>query len=458
MENEINIPRIMISADGSGSGKTTVVCGIIKAIIKRKINVFSCKCGPDYIDPMFHKKILKTESKNIDSFFCEDELLKELFYRHTKNGGFSVLEGVMGYYDGISLNDTYGSSYHIAGILKTPVILVIDARKKALTTAAVIKGLLEFKKDSNIKGVILNGISEKIYEKIKPVIKVNTGIEAIGFLPYDNEYTFESRHLGLIMPDEIEDIHKKTEKLSAAAEKCIDIDRIIEIGKKAASVSFMKRFDYNRPFEKKIKIGVAYDDAFCFYYKDNLELLKSAGCEIVYFSPLYDKKIPDGISGILLGGGYPELYLDKLSKNKELRRDIKMKIDEGMPALGECGGFMYMNDTVKDKDGRTFEMVGIVKGEAFFTKRLVRFGYINMTARRDSFLLKKGEKIKAHEFHYWDCTENGDMFLAEKPDKSKDWKCMYQYKNFIGGYPHIYYYSNTDFAFGFVKKCGEWKM
>ena len=282
----VKISGIMISAPKSGSGKTIAVCGILKALKNRGLSVSSCKCGPDYIDPMFHKNVLGVKSKNIDSFFCDEELLKNLFYEHTKKSDISVVEGVMGYYDGISFNDFKASSYDIAAVLKIPVIIVMDAKGMAFTCVSIIKGILEFKKDSNIKGIILNNVSKKVYDLLKNVIKENTDVDVVGYLPYNKEYSFESRHLGLITPYEIDNIQKKIEKLGEAAEECIDIDKIIKIAENSDYIDVHKK-TIKKYTVNNVKIGVAYDKAFCFYYEDNIEILKYFGCDIVFFSPLY---------------------------------------------------------------------------------------------------------------------------------------------------------------------------
>ena len=452
---KVKIPRIMISALNSGGGKTTVTCGILKALKNRGINVSACKCGPDYIDPMFHKNVLGIDSKNLDSFFCDENLLKSLFYNHGKYSDITVIEGVMGYYDGSSVDNFRASSYDVARILKIPVVIVINGKGMALTAASIIKGLVDFKKDSNIKGVILNNISKNSYTLLKDVIEKNTEVDVIGYLPYDEEYFFESRHLGLVSPCDLGNMAQKIKKLGRAAEECIDIEKIVSISENVCPISFEKIFE-KYGFRNFVKIGVAFDSAFCFYYKDNIELLERLGCEIVYFSPIMDEKLPSGISGVIFGGGYPELYLEELNKNIKMRSDVKMNIENGMPCLAECGGFMYLHKTVKDKENKSYEMVGIIEAEAFFVGKLIRFGYIELTSGEDCFLLKKGEKIKAHEFHYWDSSDNGNLFLAEKPTGNRAWECVKSYKNVICGFPHIFYQDNVHFAENFVKRCEEW--
>lgn len=449
-----SVPRAMISAAASGSGKTCVVCGILKALKTQGMEVSAFKCGPDYIDPMFHTKAIGVSSKNLDGFFCDEQLLKKLFLKQAKKSEISIMEGVMGYYDGLSMDSYRASSYEIAVNTKTPVILVLNARGAALTIVPLIKGIMDFRPDSNIKGIILNNVSRHVYEGLKKVIEEQLGIKALGYMPYSEEIAIESRHLGLVTPDSAEDINIKLEGLGKIAEKCIDLEGIISVARAAEPLDVA---DTEVFFAKKrVKIGVAYDNAFCFYYRDNIELLEKMGCEIVYFSPLKDKEIPPQVSGIILGGGYPELYCRELSENRSMLESIRKNLEGGMPCLAECGGFMYLHNTMEDKDGVSYPMAGVVDGAALKKNRLVRFGYATLCAQTDSFVLKKGEKIKAHEFHYWDSTSNGNAFVAQKPN-GKIWECMHCYKNVVCGYPHIFYYSNIEYAQGFADKCVEYK-
>jgi len=454
-----NIPRVEVVGIGSGSGKTTVVCGILKALKDRGIKVSACKCGPDYIDTMFHTKVLGISSKNIDKFFCDDELVKELFYKHSKDSEITIIEGVMGYYDGISMKSVEGSSYDIGKSLNnTPAILVINAKGMAITAISVIKGIIDFKKDSNIKGVILNNVSKPVFESLKEIIKKELNIELLGYLPSIENVCIQSRYLGLTLPEEIEGLSEKIEILGKITEECVDIDKVLHISNISPPIEFSEKTKISNLSSKntKIKIGIAFDKAFCFYYKDNLELLEDLGCKLIYFSPVNDKKLPEEISGVIFGGGYPELYLKELSENKEMLKDIYQKLNEGMPCLAECGGFMYLHKTAQDKNSKIFDMVGFVNGKTFFRKSLVkRFGYITLNANQNSYILHKGKKIKAHEFHYWDSSNNGNLFSAEKPTGSKKWNCIHSIKNTICGYPHIFYPSNPEFIENFIKKCKE---
>lgn len=441
-----NLPRIMIAGANSGSGKTTVTCGILKVLQKRSLKTSAFKCGPDYIDPMFHTRAVGVPSKNLDSFFCDEQLLQGLFYNHAKNSDISVIEGVMGYYDGLSFESCEASSFSVAKATNTPVILVVNAKGMAMTAVALIKGIMDFKSDSNIKGVILNNVSKTAFEGLKTVIEKQLNIKVFGFLPNSPDCALESRHLGLVTPAEMQDINSKLEKLRELTQKYIDIDGIIELANN--SQPFITDFREIKEENKRVKIGVAYDEAFSFYYKDNLELLEKLGCEIVYFSPLKDSKLPKNIDGIILGGGYPELYLKRLSENVGMLYDIKYKLENGLPCLAECGGFMYLHKEIEDKNNNFYSMVGVIDAKAVYKNKLVRFGYITLT--------NKDYILKAHEFHYWDSDNNGSFFKAEKPD-GRVWECMHEYKNLICGFPHIFYYSNIDFVKGFINKCVKHK-
>lgn len=434
------LPRIVIGGTGSGCGKTTVVCAILKALKNRGSKVSAAKCGPDYIDPMFHERALDVPSKNVDLFFSDENLTKVLLAEHAKDSDICVIEGVMGYYDGQSFENTKGSTYNVADVLGSPAVIVLNARGMALTTAALIKGMADFEKNSRIRAVILNNISPMSYGPLKKTIEDKTGIEVIGFLPNDSGFNINSRHLGLVMPDD--STNDILEKMAEAAEKYIDLDRLIEIAQEAGELKFERP---NIKSGDKFKIAVAMDEAFCFYYLDNLEILKKMGAEIVFFSPIFDKAVPDA-DGMILGGGYPELYAEKLSENISMLDDIRTKIKDGMPCLAECGGFMYLSKAI---DG--FAMAGIFDGTAYNTGKLSRFGYLELKSDK-----KYMDGIRGHEFHHWDMDECGNECTAVKPS-GKSWQCMSFYKNTIAGYPHLYYWSKPEFAEKFADNCRSWR-
>ncbi len=427
--------RLMIAGTSSGCGKTSVVCGILEALKKRNIAISSYKCGPDYIDGMLHEKAIGIKSGNLDSFFCSRDEICTLLDRK----GLNIIEGVMGHYDGIAMTDRASSS-DISKITNTPVVLVIQCRGMSNSIGAVIKGFTEYG-ENNIKGVIFNRLSPMLYESVSEICK-SMGVRAYGFLPEIKDAVLESRHLGLVTDDSIEAYKRKLRILGEYTEKYIDIQGLTELADSAEPLK------YNRINIDKISdstIAIAKDEAFCFNYSDNISLLKAMGCDIVYFSPLRDKKLPY-CDRLILSGGYPELYKEELSANVSMLADIRDKLNKGLKTMAECGGFMYLHENIEGAP-----MVGAIKGSAERTDRLGSFGYITMIAEKDGFLLKKGDKIKAHEFHYYTSDNRGVDFHCVKPASGRNWYTGHIYENMYCGFPHIYLWGNRKIAEDFVR-------
>lgn len=444
-------PRIMLAAASSGSGKTLITCGILQALINRQQKTASFKCGPDYIDPMFHSKIIGAKARNLDTYFTDDNLTRYLFCKTAKTADISILEGVMGFYDGILAADTRGSSYELAKVTDTPVILIVNCHGMSLSIVPMIQGFLQFREDSRIKGVILNQITKGLYEEIKNKVEEDLKLKVFGYVPYVEHLCIESRHLGLVTPDEIAGLHAKLDNLGKLFEETIAMDELIQMAEDTPEIY------YHSPqipqIEGKPVIAVARDEAFCFYYEDNLELLRTMGANLIMFSPLYDRKLPHAVDGILLGGGYPELYAEALSKNTSMIESIRNALSNQMPCLAECGGFMYLHQTMEDMKGNKYPMIGFLEGEAYHTDRLQRFGYATLTAKKDQMIAEQGEAIRGHEYHYFDSTHGGDSFLAEKPSGKNQWECIWGNRHLAVGYPHLYYYSNPNFPYRFLQHC-----
>lgn len=446
------VPRVMISAASSNSGKTTVTTALLKAFVSRGKKVAAFKTGPDYIDPMFHREVIKISSRNLDQFMLGDEICKYILCKNSKNMDISVIEGVMGYYDGIG-DGTRSSSYELAKTLNCPVVLVVNCKGMAASVCALIKGFKDFREHSNIKGVILNNISGGMYEYYKKIIETNTDVKVYGYLPNLENCRLESRHLGLITAQEIGNLEEIAENLGEAALKSIDLDGLYQLSLTAGCM------EYHEPtIEKKenIKIAVAMDKAFCFYYKDNLELLEQLGAELIEFSPLNDDKLPNYIDGLYIGGGYPELYMEELSENKSMLKDINEKINSGLPTFAECGGYMYLLKSFKTED-KIYDLVGISDGQSFMTNNLNHFGYVTLTAEKNNLMCKKGESINGHEFHYSNSTNLGNSFIALKPESDKQWNCIFADATKFLGYPHLHLLGNISFAESFIGKCDEYK-
>ncbi|MCI8341709.1 MAG: cobyrinate a,c-diamide synthase [Firmicutes bacterium] len=445
--------RVLLAAPKSGSGKTFITCGVIQALVNKKMKVSAFKCGPDYIDPMFHAKVLGAKTGNLDTYFCDENTVNYILKEGSKNCDIAVIEGVMGYYDGIGGIDTMASTYDVARKTKTPVILIVDCRGMSNSIVPVIKGFMEYKNDSMILGVILNKTTYSAFKRLKPVIEDNLKIKVFGYIQDMKEYALESRHLGLIMPHEIINIKEKIDALAKRLIETVDINSIIELAKTA------EKIDAQPPqipkLDKKVRIGVAMDNVFCFYYKENLTLIEKMGAEIVPFSPLMDREIPDGLDGIMFGGGYPELYSKELFRNSHMMNSVKRALSGGIPFVAECGGFMYITSKLESARGINYDMVGFIEGHCYKMEQLNRFGYAEITINKPSVFGEKGVSFKGHEFHYWDSTNNGEDAIAVKPLSQKSWKCVHTDENMYAGFPHLYFYSNIEAVYNFLKKCGE---
>lgn len=443
---EDRLKRIMIAGVKSGSGKTIVTCGLLKALKDRNYDVSSYKCGPDYIDPMFHSAIIGAWSENLDSFFCNTPELRHILAK--RNSDIAVIEGVMGYFDGAG---STGSSKEIAMKTGTPAVIVIDCRGMSGTIGAIVSGMINYSRPNNICGFIFNRLSENLVPEVKEICaQYNT--QYLGRFPADRGCVIESRHLGLITASEIDNLKKKVEIAGDICRKYIDIEKILEIASKAEKITD-EIIVMKKTAPVGIKIAVSKDEAFCFHYEENYDILRNMGCEIVTFSPLSDKALPEDISGIILCGGYPELYAARLSDNKKMLESIRKAAKNGMPMIAECGGFMYLHDKMEGDDGKEYDMAGVIHAKAFKTDRLRRFGYVKLEAIADNMLCKKGDVIKAHEYHYWDSTCPGEDFEASKINKKISYRCAHGGENIYAGFPHLYFGGNMSVAERFVEKC-----
>lgn len=449
MKDKIN--GILISAPSSNSGKTTVVCAILEALKMAGRRPVSFKCGPDYIDPMFHRKVTGIPSSNLDMFLLCENTVKYLYAENSKKGDISVIEGVMGYYDGLSMTSTDASSYDLSKVIGCPTVLIVNVKGMAMSVPALINGFLGFRPDSTVRGVILNGATEKTYPALCDAILAEFGnsVRPLGYLPTMRDCSVGSRHLGLITADEIEDIKEKDLRLGRKALETIDIEGLLELASEASEIEYEDICP--EPFEESVRIAVARDKAFCFYYEDGLDLLRKLGSEIVEFSPMADNALPEDIQGLYLGGGYPELHLDELCSNESMLKSVRTAVDGGLPTIAECGGFMYAQES---NAGR--KVCGILPGSSENSGKLVRFGYARMTALKDNVLLKAGESIPVHEFHHWDSTEIGNDFSLVKPNGAA-WNECVGTDTLYAGYPHLHLCSSTDAAKNFYQACLEYK-
>ena len=422
------IPRIMLAAGASGSGKTLLTCGLLQVLVNRRIKTVSFKCGPDYIDPMFHTQVIGTKSRNLDTFFTGEEITKSLLAKNSADCEMAVMEGVMGFYDGVAGTTTQASAYDLARVTDTPVILIVNSKGMSVSLAAYIKGFMEYKKDSRIKGVIFNQMSPMLYPRMKKLVEEELGIKALGYVPKVEDCVIESRHLGLVLPEEIPELKQRLLKLADVLEKSLDIEAIIQLAKEAPELSYepleeektrasimasepekctqnsvalsaaenTKQSSLSSVKEvlkwkssKKLRIGLAKDEAFCFFYEDNLDLLRAMGAELVPFSPIHDAHLPENL------------------------------------------------------DGKFYQMTGVIPGKVWRTPKLTRFGYITLT-QNEPLVLGETDfgSSPAHEFHYFDSENCGTAFHASKPHSKRGWDCIHGSDRLLAGFPHLYYYAN----------------
>ncbi|MDR1620584.1 MAG: cobyrinate a,c-diamide synthase [Clostridiales bacterium] len=435
--------RVLLAGTHSGCGKTTITIALLAALRARGLYVASFKCGPDYIDAMFHKSALGVTAHNLDPFFCEPQKLNSIL-AHYKGKDVSILEGVMGYYDGIACTQ-WASTYAVAGITKTPVILVADVTGMANSIGAVVKGFVEYGRERHICGVIFNCCPEARYADLCGAVE-RARVRPLGFLPCNGDNAVKSRHLGLMTAHEVTDLPQKLSRLGALAEKHLDIDGILSL---AASAPEVRAQALYREEEKvSARIAVAKDEAFSFCYQENLDLLEALGAEPVFFSPLRDAALPANTGGLYIPGGYPELHAQALGKNKPMLQCIRDSIGQGLPTIAECGGFLYLHDTL---DG--VPMAGVIGGDAFRTNKPQRFGYMELEANKDTLLCAKGESFFAHEFHYYESDNPGDAFTAHKAGRNKSWPAIHATDTLYAGFPHLYFHTNPKMARHFMRKA-----
>lgn len=473
------MPRVLFAAPKSGSGKTMITCGMLALCRRRQLKTAAFKCGPDYIDPMFHRKVLGVSSGNLDTFFTDQETTRYLLAEKAKESDITILEGVMGYYDGLAGKSETASTYEAARVTKTPVVLIVDGKGASVSLAAVIKGIIDYRKDSGIAGVLLNRVSAGYYDRLKELIETECGLPVLGYLPELPELQIPSRHLGLVAPEELRAFKEWTGRIADVMEKTVEVERIFLIARSAPKVEGKAPFTQKLP--RKVKIALAKDEAFSFYYQENLELMEKMGAELIPFSPIHDERLPEDVDGIYLGGGYPELYGKELEAAVSMRSAVREACKGEMPVLAECGGFMYLQKTIRTGEGSTYEMAGVLDGEVLPTDKLCRFGYLEALAKKAGVFGQRAEcaedpaagtaaltkatvaantaagRIRGHEFHYFDCTENGDGFRIEKPLSDRKYESMVYTNTMAAGFPHFYYYSNPEMLYQFLMKCFSYR-
>ncbi len=453
----MNVPRLVIAGTSSGVGKTTISTAIMAALHRRGFRVQGFKTGPDYIDPGYHRLATGLVSRNLDSWMMGREKITQSFFYNGSKADICIVEGVMGLFDG-SLGDGSGSTAEIAGLLQAPIVLVVDTRSMAQSAAAVVYGYQNFWPHLNIAGVILNRVgSDKHRITATRAIEDRCRIPVIGAIHRDARLSTPERHLGLLPVPENKTAKEKIETLGATIEQLLDLDLLVQIAQSAPQMDVPVNTLNIAETRPAVKIAVALDEVFNFYYQDSLDTLTALGANLVFFSPLHDTKIPPGACGLIIGGGFPEMYLKELAANREMRAHIGHAHKHGLPIYAECGGLVYLAERVTGLDGETYPMVGIVPGSCTMETKLVGMGYVTAEALSDNILCSKGYTLKGHEFHYSSFTPAGKssaykLYGGRGPDGRLDGHAR---GNVLASYLHLNFFGDPTLAEGFVNKCRE---
>lgn len=450
----------VLGATQSNSGKTTIAMALMAAFRKKGYKVQPFKVGPDYIDPMYHTEATARSSRNLDSFMLTPDTIRYIFEKNSKDGDISIIEGVMGLFDGRSGFSLEGSSAHISEILSVPVILVVNANGMSLSAAAMINGFRDFSPNLKIAGVILNNIkNDSGYLHLKEIIEEVSKIPVLGYLPKDSRFVLNDRHLGLYCSEEIEDLEEKLDILSDAIIEHCDLQKLAELT--AYQGQDYKAPALPQPLKEKIRVGIAKDKAFNFYYRDSLDLLTELGGELIPFSPLKDKALPE-VDCLYFGGGYPELNLPELAANKEFMTDLRKHLEQGLPCYCECGGFIYLGNSMTI-DKTKYQLTGFFPFDFAMTDRLQRFGYMEASIQKGTPLSPESAiAIRGHEFHYTKRVDTQDFPTAYqvtkvRRNKTVTWQEGYWKNNTLGAYPHFNFYSNPQVAINFLKTADNYR-
>ncbi|MGI0028063.1 MAG: cobyrinate a,c-diamide synthase [Nitrosopumilaceae archaeon] len=445
----MKIPRIVLAGTTSGVGKTSISCAIIHGIKKMGYSVQSFKVGPDFIDPSYLGTVSGRPARNLDPWLMGTTGIVKSFVKNS-DSDFSVIEGVMGYYDGFSGDSNYSSTHHVASILKTPVILVLDASKTARSIAATALGFTKFHKNSGISGFILNKIGSKKHEDLCRQALSSLNIPVVGVIPRNPDFIMESRHLGLIPVSEQKELQSKISKIAKTMSGFIDIEKIIQIGNKVPSFDMIPK---EKNSKQKTTIAVALDESFNFYYQDNLDALKKEGAKIEFFSPVSDSKVPD-CDGIYIGGGFPEVIGSALEKNSRMQKNIKTLAESGMPIYAECGGLMYLTKSI-DYGSRKFKMVGLFDVTTKMQKKL-KLNYTKARITKDCLIAKVPSTIQGHEFHFSELESISkdskfayDLSIGVGIKNQKDGLMQY---DTLASYMHMHF-ARPGIARNFVQNC-----
>jgi cobyrinic acid a,c-diamide synthase len=452
--------RIIIAGTGSGAGKTTVTIGLMAALKRKGLVVQGFKCGPDYIDPAYHTAITGRPSRNLDSWMLTEDTVQSVLARASQDADISIIEGVMGLYDGKSPTEDTGSTAEISILTQTPVVLVLNIQSMARSAAAVVKGFQMLNPNVRIVGVIANHAGSEGHGKlVKQAVEKECGIPLLGTLVRTPDVSIPERHLGLLPAVERGELDALFSRVGDLVEQYIDLDTLLELANvpplPPVQTSF---FASDSSQAAKVRIAVARDAAFNFYYPENIEMLEEAGAECVFFSPLAGETVPEDADGLYIGGGFPEEFAPQLAANEEVRMSIRQAVESGMPTFAECGGFMYLTDEIVTTDGASYPMVGLIAGSARMQTKRAALGYREVSGMPGNFLLAEDETARGHEFHYSTFEpkeERPPAYQVQSRFGSKQEGFVRE--KLVAGYTHLHFASQPMLVKRWILACLEYK-
>jgi cobyrinic acid a,c-diamide synthase len=444
----------MVAGTSSGVGKTTVALSMMAMLRGRGLRVQPFKCGPDFLDTGHHSAICGRASRNLDTWMLSAESNRAIFTAATRDADVAVVEGMMGLYDGSAGGSEEGSAAQIAKLLELPVVLVLDAGKSARSIAAVVKGFECFDPDLRFAGIVLNNVaSDAHYRMLEQAIRSVTATPLLGRIAPDAAIAIPERHLGLHTTEETTSAEDQRAAFAQAGARHLDLTPLLKLAWTSPAGTH-EAVPARSAFQTHVRIGVARDKAFSFYYEDNFDLLRELGAEIIPFSPLMDAALPRNLDGLYLGGGYPEIYADALSRNATMHTELREFVEAGKPVYAECGGMIYLSRKLTALDGRSYAMAGALPMEFEMTERLVNFGYVEATFTEDCLLGAKGTVVRGHSFH---CSKfrNGSAMSTAYRLKYSLSECDelegFYWKNTLASYVHLHLRCNPNIAMSFVE-------
>jgi len=450
--------RLIVAGTGSGVGKTTAAISLMAAFKHLGLHVQGFKCGPDYIDPTYHTAVTGRPSRNLDSWMFSEQVLKEVLYRGKRDADLSIIEGVMGFYDGKEATSLRGSTAEISKLTDTPVLLIVSCEGMARSAAAVVKGFQLFEKDIRFAGVIVNRVgSEGHYRLLKEAIEQDCGIPVFGYLERVPEIEMPERHLGLIPSIERGDLDGLFQRMGELAAKTIDLQGLLQAAETSPAVDnpsglFQPKVSY------PVQIAVARDAAFHFYYEENLELLRAYGAELIFFSPLSGEEAPQSADGLYIGGGFPEEFAEELAGQRHVLQSLREAVKVRKPIFAECGGFMLLSERIVQSDGHAHVMAGIIPGEVRMQNKLAAIGYREVSGLQGNYLLSEHDHARGHEFHYSTFHPSEPIQHAyHSKGLRKDQPEGYVAENVIAGYTHIHFASCPRLVEQWLNRCIEWR-